>query len=129
MPFSEALVRGIREIYNETKVRQGAPNTHYGKDFATVYREEATFLESSIFIGAFLGEELIGFAKLVHDETRTQAGLLNIVSMVRHRDKAPTNALIVQAVRSCAERGIPYQSLMNWYLVDCAASKRTPKWA
>ncbi len=28
-----------------------------------------------------------------------------------------------------AERGIPYQSLMNWYLVDCAASKRAPKWA
>ena len=28
-----------------------------------------------------------------------------------------------------SERGIPYQSLMNWYLVDCAASKRTPKWA
>jgi predicted DNA binding CopG/RHH family protein len=28
-----------------------------------------------------------------------------------------------------AERGIPYQSLMNWYLQDCATSKRTPKWA
>jgi predicted DNA binding CopG/RHH family protein len=27
------------------------------------------------------------------------------------------------------ERGIPYQSLMNWYLVDCAASKRAPKWS
>ncbi len=27
-----------------------------------------------------------------------------------------------------AERGIPYQSLMNWYLVECAASKRAPKW-
>jgi hypothetical protein len=28
--------------------------------------------------------------------------------MIRHRDKAPTNALIAQAVRSCAERGIRY---------------------
>jgi hypothetical protein len=106
--FDDTLVRGIQKIYNETEVRQGTRNTHYGKDFATLYREEATFLESSIFIGAFLGEELIGFAKLVHDETRTQAGLMNIVSMVRHRDKAPTNALVAQAVRSCAERGIPY---------------------
>ena len=23
-----------------------------------------------------------------------------------------------------AERGIPYQSLMNWYLLDCAKEKR-----
>lgn len=25
------------------------------------------------------------------------------------------------------ERGIPYQSLMNWYLVECATAKRRPK--
>jgi hypothetical protein len=31
--------------------------------------------------------------------------------MMRHRDKAPTNALIAQAVRSCADRGISYL----WY--------------
>ena len=27
------------------------------------------------------------------------------------------------------ERGIPYQSLMNWYLVECATSKREPRWS
>jgi len=27
------------------------------------------------------------------------------------------------------ERGIPYQSLMNRYLVECATYKRRPKWA
>jgi hypothetical protein len=69
---------------------------------------EATFLDSSIFLGAFLNDSLIGFIKLVHDDTRTQAGLMNIVSMVRHRDKAPTNALIAQAVRCCADQGISY---------------------
>jgi hypothetical protein len=104
--FDDTLVRGIWEIYNETPIRQGRRFPHYGKDIQAVYREEATYLESSIFIGAFLGENLIGFIKLVHDETRTQAGLMNILSMNRHRDKAPTNALISQAVRSCAERGI-----------------------
>jgi len=26
------------------------------------------------------------------------------------------------------ERGIPYQSLINWYLVECANGKRQPKW-
>ena len=66
--------------------------------------------DSSIFIGdPFKPEDkLIGFVKLTYDETRTQAGLMQILSMVKHRDKAPTNALIAQAVRSCADRGISY---------------------
>ncbi len=106
--FDDNFVRGIWEIYNECPVRQGRLFTHYGKDIAIVLKEEATFLDSSIFIGAFLDDKLIGFAKLVCDQTRTQAGLMNIVSMIQQRDKAPTNALIVQAVRSCAERQIPY---------------------
>ncbi len=108
VPFNDALVKGIWEVYNESPIRQGAPNLHFGKDIETVCREEATFLDSSIFIGAFVGDTLIGFIKMVHDETRTQAGLMNIASMVRHRDKAPSNALVAQAVKSCAERGIPY---------------------
>ncbi len=108
VPFDDVLVKGIWEVYNESPVRQGLPNKHYGKDIETVHREEATFLDSSIFIGAFLGDRLIGFIKLVHDETRTQAGMMNLVSMVQHRDKAPSNALVAQAVKSCAERKIAY---------------------
>ena len=108
VPFNDVLVKGIWEVYNESPIRQGTPNVHFGKNIETVYREEATFLDSSIFIGAFLGDSLIGFVKMVHDESRTQAGLMNIVSMVRHRDKAPSNALVAQAVKSCAERGISY---------------------
>lgn len=104
--FDEKLVRGIWEIYNECPMRQGRRFPHYGKDFETVYRDEATYLESSTFIGAFLGEELIGFIKLVADAAGVQAGLMNILSKISHRDKAPTNALIAQAVKSCASRGI-----------------------
>jgi len=52
---------------------RGKPNVHYGKDIHTVRKEEATFLDRSIFIGAFLGEELIGFVKLTTDENQTQA--------------------------------------------------------
>jgi hypothetical protein len=106
--FDDTLVRGIWEIYNECPVRQGKPFRHFGKDLATVARISETFLDNSIFIGAYLGDQLIGFAKLTVDETGTQAGLMHIIAMVQHRDKAPTNALIVQAVRSCAERKIPY---------------------
>jgi hypothetical protein len=108
VPFSEELVSGIWEIYNECPVRQGRKFPHYGKSLETVYREEATYLDSSIFIGAFWENKLIGFIKLVSNQTHTQAGLMNIVSLIQHRDKAPTNALVAQAVRACADRGITY---------------------
>lgn len=114
VPFDDTLVKGIWEIYNETPVRQGRRFPHYGKNIETVYKEAATYLDSSVFIGAFLGDSLIGFIKMVHDETKTQAGLMNILSMNRHRDKAPTNALIAEAVRACAERQIPYLVYLNF---------------
>jgi hypothetical protein len=109
--FDDALIRGIQAIYSESPIRQGKRFWHYKKDIETLRRMKATFLDRSIFIGAFLEGNLIGFIKLVTDESGTQAGLMHIVSMIRHRDKAPTNALIAQAVRSCAERGIAHL----WY--------------
>jgi hypothetical protein len=114
MPFDETLVRGIWEVYNECPVRQGTPFRHFGDDMETIYKAHATFLDSSVFIGAFLGDSMIGFVKLVYDETRTQANLMNIVAMIRHKDKAPTNALIAQSVRTCAERGIRYLVYQNF---------------
>jgi hypothetical protein len=48
------------------------------------------------------------------NETRTQAGLMHIVSMVSERDKAPTNGLVAQAVRACAERKIAYLVYSNF---------------
>jgi hypothetical protein len=108
IPFNDALVNGIWEVYNECPVRQGKAFHHYGKNLETVRREEGTFLDDSVFIGAFLDDNLVGFVKLVWDETKTQAGLMNIVSMIRHKDKAPTSALVAEAVRACADRGISY---------------------
>lgn len=113
-PFDDNLVRGIWEVYNECPVRQGRPFPHYGKDLETVRKMKATFLESSIFIGAFLGDQLIGFVKLTIDETRSQAGVMHILGMIQHRDKAPTNGLIAQAVRSCADRGISRLAYANF---------------
>jgi hypothetical protein len=108
VPFDDALVRGISAVYNESEVRQGKRFAHYQKDLDTVRRENGTFLDRSVFIGAFLDQTLIGFAKVVSDEDREQAGLMQIVSMISQRDKAPTNALIAQAVKSCADRQIPF---------------------
>jgi hypothetical protein len=111
VPFNDALVEGIAAINNETPIRQGRPFWHYGDDLATVRRNNESFKDRSVFLGAFLEGRLIGYAKLTHDERGDQAGLMQIVSMIRHRDKAPTNLLIAQAVRSCADRSIPFL----WY--------------
>jgi len=106
--FDEVLVKGISEIYNESPVRQGKPFWHYRKEIDEVRRMNATFLDRSIFIGAYLDGALIGFIKMVTSEDRTLAGPMQIVSMISQRDKAPNNALMAQAVKSCAERGIKH---------------------
>jgi len=111
VPFDHALIQGIHAIYNETPIRQGRRFWHYGKSLEAVRTMTATFPDRSIFIGAFFQEKLIGFAKLVGSEDWGQAGLMHILSAIAHRDKAPTNALIAQAVRACAERQIKYL----WY--------------
>lgn len=106
--FDDELVRGIWEIYNECPVRQERLFPHYGKSTEQVRQMSATYLDSSVFIGAYDSDKLIGFIKLVIDDTRTQAGMMHIISSLRAREKAPANALIAHAVRSCADRNIPY---------------------
>jgi hypothetical protein len=106
VPFDDLLVQGIWEIYNECPIRQERLFPHYGKSLEAVRQVSATFLDSSIFLGAFDGDKLVGFIKLTADDDWTQAGIMHIVSLLAYRDKSPTNALIVQAVRSCAARGI-----------------------
>jgi hypothetical protein len=111
VPFDDALIRGIAAIYNETPVRRGKSFPHYGINLETLRKMKATFLEHSIFLGAFFEGSLIGFAKLVTDEELSQAAPMHILCMIQHRDKCPMNALVAQAVRSCTERGISYL----WY--------------
>jgi hypothetical protein len=120
VPFDDALIAGIKGINDETPIRQGRPFWHYLDDLQTVRRENGTFQDRSVFIGAFLGDTLIGYVKLTSDESRRQAGLMQVVSMIRHRDKAPTNMLIAEAVRLCAKRGVAYL----WYARFSYGNKR-----
>jgi hypothetical protein len=108
VPLNEELFKGICEIYNETPIRQGKSFPHYGMTLEQAREYASTFPDHSIWIGAFLGDQMIGFVKLVTDESRSQACMVHILSMARHKDKAPTNALIAQAVKSCADRAIPH---------------------
>jgi hypothetical protein len=106
--FGDELLKGICEIYNETPVRQGKAFVHYGMTMERARKYAGTFLDRSIFIGAFIDENMIGFAKLVLDQNRSLACVVHILSMMEHKEKAPTNALIAEAVRACADRKVPH---------------------
>jgi hypothetical protein len=100
--FDDEFVRGMVEIFNETPVRQDRRFWHYGKDFETVKREFSRFLFREYLIGAYLGDELIGFVMLAN------AGRLGVlgqfISKMEHRDKATNNALMAKTVEVCAQR-------------------------
>jgi hypothetical protein len=104
--FNDDFVRGITEIYNEIPVRQGRRFWHYRKDFETVKKETATYAERSDFIGAYLGDELIGFIKIVY--VGNLGCMMFIISKASHQDKRPTNALIAKAVEVCVEKNCSY---------------------
>lgn len=110
--FDDALVRGIEKIYSESPVRQGKAFKHYQMDFETIQRTHITFRERSDFIGAYYQGELIGFAKLVHG--KGVSSLMQIISMIGQRDKAPTNALIAKAVEICTQKGVPFLHYGIW---------------
>lgn len=106
VPYGDSTVASIHRIYNESPVRHGKRFWHYGKTVETVRLENASFADRSVFLSAEWQGEAVGFAKLVVSSDGHQARLMQILSMVAHRDKSPTNALIAEAVRVCEERGI-----------------------
>jgi len=110
--LDDDLVRGIKNIYDESPIRQGKRFGHYQKSLEVLKREHSTFLNRSQFIGAFYNDELIGFVKIVHDEGLS--AFMHVISMIGHRDKAPTNALVAKAVAICAEQGVPYLQYGAW---------------
>jgi hypothetical protein len=104
--YTDEFVRGIKGIYDETPFRQGRPFWHYGKDFEVVKAENSTFNDRSIYLGAYLGEELIGFMKIVL--LGRLAKTLHVLSMSKHYQKRPANAMIAKAVEVCAEKQITH---------------------
>jgi hypothetical protein len=110
--FDDDFVRGIQGINDESPVRQGKPYWHYREDFETVKRLNITFGEQSEFIGAYLGSELVGYIKLVRGNGK--ASIMQILSKIAHRDKAPNNALMAKAVEICTEMNIPALHYAYW---------------
>ena len=63
--LTDEFVRGIVALYNESPVRQGKRFWHYGKQEGAVRKENSSFTDRSVFLGAYVGGDLVGFMKIV----------------------------------------------------------------
>jgi hypothetical protein len=104
-PFTDKLVAGLAEVFNETPVRRGKRYLYYGWDLERVKRTWATQLDQSVWVVAYYREEVVGFIKLiVGDRLARTSGTL---AKEAHRDKSPMNAVFAKCVEVCASRGVP----------------------
>jgi hypothetical protein len=105
-PLDDELIRGIVALNNDSPMRQGSSFHHYGKSYEQVKRDQSTHLDRSEFICAHIGDELIGFLKIVYcDDLGT---ILLLITKPTHQDKRPANALIAKAVERCQEKGLSF---------------------
>lgn len=102
--FDDALVEGIKEIYDELPVRQGRRFWHHGKDAEAVRLENSTYLARSQFVGAYARDQLIGFTKYIRVDNT--AVLIQILAKETERERKPMNALLSHTVSLCSEQGL-----------------------
>ncbi|MGB9841205.1 MAG: hypothetical protein ACPLKZ_00600 [Candidatus Bathyarchaeales archaeon] len=103
----ENFVKAAWKIYNETPFRQNRAFPHYGISLETM-KQWFFSAQNSVFIGAYLQDELVGLVQLVQGDTI--AILAQLLSMQKHFDKAVNNALVAKAVEVCEKRRI------NWLM-------------
>ena len=96
----------IVELNIESPTRQGRPFSHYGKSWEAVMKDYSTFGDRSDYVCAYVGEELIGFSKIIY--CGQTAAVLQLVTKSSHYDKRPANALVAKAAEQCDARGCSF---------------------
>ena len=112
VPYDDDFVRGMAAIFNEAPIRQGRPFWHYGKDVDTIRRQFSRFIHREHMIGAFIGDDMIGFVMLGNAGTFGITG--QIISSLKHRDKAVTNCLVAKSVEVCERLGLQHLVYLFW---------------
>jgi len=105
-PYDDKLVQGIKDLCDETPIRQGMPFWHHGKSFEAIKEVHGTYRERAEYIVAYFQEELIGFIKMVYVDN--YAKTMHVISKEKYFHKRPTNALIAKAVEVCEQKGLNY---------------------
>jgi len=106
VPYNDAFVQGIKKLYDETPIRQGKLFWHYGKSFDVLKEIHGTYCERAEYLGAYLGEELIGFVKMVYVDNFAKT--MHVLGSNKHRRSHPTSVLLAKAVEICAERKLSF---------------------
>jgi hypothetical protein len=112
LEFDDDLVLGIMEINNESAVRQGRAFHHYGKNFAAVRQDYASFRDRSDYIGAFFEDEMIAFLKIIR--IGGTAAIMQLLAKTSHYDKRAPNALIARAVEHYAGQKASYLTYIRY---------------
>ena len=120
--FDDNFVRGMTAIFNEAPVRQGRRFWHYGKSFETVKGQFSRYIHREHMISADYQGEMIGLIMLGNAGRFGLTG--QIISAIKHRDKATNNLLIAKAVEVCARLGLPYLCYVFWSGDSLAEFKR-----
>jgi hypothetical protein len=110
--YDDAFVKGMTSIFNEAPVRQGRPFWHYGKDIDTVRQQFSRYVHREHMIGAYYRDEIIGLIMLGNAGRFGLTG--QIISSLKHRDKAINNALVAKAVEVCEGLGLEYLVYLFW---------------
>ena len=114
--FDDAFVQGIVNINNETPIRQGRRFWHFHKSFSDVKRENSTYADRNAFLGAYCQDEMVGFIRMTY--AGRVANIVQLLSMMKHYDKRPANALIAKAVEICEQKGISHLIYYNYIYND-----------
>jgi hypothetical protein len=101
----EHFIRNSHKIYNETPVRQGRRYTGYGLSLEAV-RQKFSNLKNSEILGAYYNGEVVGLLWMIYGDQ--VARIASFVSLVKHRDKAPNNALFAGGVKRLLEKGFHF---------------------
>ena len=117
--YNDAFIEGMAAIFNESRIRQGRPFWHFGKDFDTIKKQFSRFVHRERLIGAYFEGQMIGFVMLGDAGRFSLLG--QILSSMHHRDKAPNNVLIAKSVELAAEQG--HEQLVYWYWSDDSLSE------
>jgi len=100
---TDSLAKGIWKIYNETPIRQDRYFSHYGISYEEVKSGLISRVNSDLLC-AFWQGQVIGFSVLEYGDK--VAAVSQILSLTKHLDKAPNNALIAKMVERSVQRNI-----------------------
>ncbi len=100
---NDKFIEGVWKIYNETPIRQGRAFPQYGQTLQSVAWNVHHFEKQSTYVGASLGDELVGFTQVLFGDRI--AIVSQILSMQKYWDKSLNNATLAKAVEATAQRG------------------------